>query len=221
MATGDDHRSAADYLPRDMGLASLRRAAAGCRGCELYARATQTVFGEGPAHAAIICVGEQPGDSEDRAGHPFVGPAGRLLDSALAAAGIPRSDVYVTNAVKHFSWTPRGKKRIHKKPTQYQVRACHPWLQAELEAVSPDIVVLMGATAAQSIFGPRFRVTRSRGQILATALGPVALVTVHPSAVLRIPDDEARRAARRELFSDFQAVADHRRGLVAAAHPAR
>jgi DNA polymerase len=188
-------------------LAELRAAAAGCRACELWERATQTVFGEGPARADVMLVGEQPGHEEDLAGHPFVGSAGRLLDEALRAAGLDRARVYVTNVVKHFNWEPRGKWRIHKKPTAWQVRACRPWLMSELAAVRPRIVVCLGATAAQALLGRGVRVTQSRGQAIPSDLAQEVFATLHPSAVLRAPDDGARRAAMTYLVEDLSTVA--------------
>jgi uracil-DNA glycosylase len=181
-----------DFMPARRTLPALRAAAAGCRGCDLYKRGTQTVFGEGRARARVMMVGEQPGHEEDLAGAPFVGPAGRLLDRALATASISRDDVYVTNVVKHFKWEPRGKRRIHAKPNQAEIGACLPWLQAELDVVKPDVVVCLGATAAQALLGPRFRVTKQRGQWVAAPWAPRVLATVHPSAILRAPDEEAR-----------------------------
>jgi uracil-DNA glycosylase family protein len=195
-------------VPADASLASLREAARGCRACPLWERATQTVFGEGPPRAEVVLVGEQPGNEEDQAGLPFVGPAGRLLDKALAAAGIDRRRVYVTNAVKHFKWEPRGKRRIHQKPTAGEVRACLPWLDAELRLVRPRAVVCLGATAAQALLGKDFRVTRSRGELVASPLAPVVLATVHPSAILRAPDDEARRAELSRFVEDLRRVAE-------------
>jgi uracil-DNA glycosylase family protein len=189
--TKDGNNGAARFLPDRLDLDELRRAAAGCRGCDLYANATQTVFGEGPAHARYMLVGEEPGDQEDRRGEPFVGPAGRVLDRALGEAGIERDEVYLTNAVKHFSFTLKGKRRIHQKPTAAEIEACHPWLDAELAVVRPRVVVVLGATAARALLGRSFRVTRQRGE--PVPLGEaVAVATVHPSAVLRAPDrDEA------------------------------
>jgi uracil-DNA glycosylase family protein len=184
-------------------LAEIRSEAAGCTACDLYARATQTVFGEGPPDARMMFVGEQPGDHEDREGHPFVGPAGQLLDRALQEAQIDRDQVYVTNAVKHFKWRPAGKVRLHQKPNAAEIRACSRWWKAELEAVQPAIVVLLGATAAQAVLGPKVRVTRDRGQILAVPGNETpALVTIHPSAILRMkqPDrDEGFAALVRDL----------------------
>jgi len=171
-------------------------AAAGCRNCALWEHATQTVFGEGPVPAGAMFVGEQPGDQEDRQGAPFIGPAGRVLDDALHEAGIDRDRVYVTNAVKHFKWTPRGKRRIHQKPTREEVKACHPWLESELSLVRPDVLVLLGATAAQAVLGPSFRVTVDRGKLLDVALAPHVLATVHPSSILRgAPEDRDRAMA--------------------------
>ena len=187
-----------------MSLTSLRDEAAGCRACPLWEHATQTVFGEGPASARMLLAGEQPGDVEDREGRPFVGPAGRVLADALAETGIDRGDVYVTNVVKHFKWKARGKRRIHQKPNAAEVAACRPWLEAELAAVAPDVLVLLGATAAQALLGSGFRVTKQRGVPVASDLAPHVLATVHPSSILRAPDE----AARREAYSDF--VADLR-----------
>ena len=189
-------------------LDELRAEAAGCRNCELWREATQTVFGEGPAGARMMLVGEQPGDQEDLAGHPFVGPAGRLLDDALAGAGIDRGGVYVTNAVKHFKWKARGKRRIHDRPSAAEVSACRPWLEGELEAVRPEVLVLLGATAAQALLGRSFRVTRSRGVPLEqTGLARWAVATVHPSSILRERDDGARHAAKQLFVGDLRAAA--------------
>ncbi|EIE98340.1 UdgX family uracil-DNA binding protein [Saccharomonospora glauca] len=191
------HEGARNYLPRERSLSALREAARGCRGCDLYADATQTVFGEGPEHARIVMVGEVPGDREDREGAPFVGPAGGLLDRALAEAGIDRDTVYLTNAVKHFRFDTKGGRRVHKTPTRSQTVACKPWLMAELDAVRPELVVALGATAAQSLFGPDFRVSSRRGQVLELPEiddPPLAVATVHPSAVLRARDADRERA---------------------------
>jgi uracil-DNA glycosylase family protein len=203
---------ATPFLPERSSLPLLREAAARCRGCPLYLNATQTVFGEGSPQARIVLVGEQPGDSEDLEGRPFVGPAGRILDRALAAAGIDRQRVYVTNAVKHFSFERKGKARLHKRPRPGEIRACKPWLEAELEVLRPNAVVLLGATAAQSIFGPSFRVTRERGKPLQSDIAPLVVATIHPSAVLRVPDPAAREQALDELVSDLRLVAPSQRG---------
>ena len=199
-------------------LPCLRQAAASCKACDLWKGATQTVFGEGRADATIMFVGEQPGDLEDRAGRPFVGPAGKLLDQALAEAGIDRSDVYVTNAVKHFKWSPaeRGKKRIHKKPRDSEIQACRPWLDAELAVVKPKILVCLGATAAQSLLGKDFRVSRQRGQIVESPLAPHVVATVHPSSILRAQDDESRHSQMRAFIQDLKHVARFLKGDKAA-----
>jgi uracil-DNA glycosylase family protein len=199
-------KTAAPFVPATRSLPVLRAAVQACRGCDLWRDATQAVFGEGDRHARLVLVGEQPGDSEDVLGRPFVGPAGKLLDAALEAAGVPRGDAYVTNAVKHFKFTRRGKKRIHDKPTRYEQQACRPWLDAELAVLSPEIVVLLGATAAQALLGTSFKVTASRGQVLTTPLARFTIATVHPSSVLRAGDDEARRAAREAFFADLAVV---------------
>ncbi|MFI6790078.1 UdgX family uracil-DNA binding protein [Nonomuraea sp. NPDC050383] len=189
----DGNNGAARFLPGHLDLDSLREASAGCQGCDLYRNASRTVFGEGPARARFMLVGEQPGDQEDRKGAPFVGPAGRILDRGLEEAGIDRDDVYVTNAVKHFSFVLRGKRRIHQKPTAAEVEACQPWLTAELAVVEPEVVVVLGATAARSLLGAAFRVTRQRGE--PVPLGDaLAVATIHPSAVLRAPDRDAAYA---------------------------
>jgi uracil-DNA glycosylase family protein len=205
-----------DFLPLQKDLFSLAEAAQSCRGCSLYLRATQTVFGEGKSTARIVVVGEQPGDVEDVRGRPFVGPAGRILDKALAEASLDRASVYVTNAVKHFSFEERGKRRIHKKPRQSEVRACRPWLEGELDAIRPDVLVLLGATAAQAIFGPAFRVSQQRGKPIPSTLAPVVIATVHPSSILRAPDDAARELAFRGLVSALEVAAraldERRRG---------
>jgi uracil-DNA glycosylase len=208
--------SAADFLPAKRTLPALRAAAAECRGCRLYANATQTVFGEGRSGAHLMLVGEQPGDREDIEGHPFVGPAGRLLEGALAEAGIARDDVYVTNVVKHFKWEPRGEKsarRIHKKPNDAEIAACYPWLSEEIAAVHPRVIVCLGATAAQALLGKDFRVTRERGIPLVSPLADAVVATFHPSAVLRAPDDEARRRARAEFVHDLGVAAEVARAL--------
>ncbi len=207
---GGPYPGAEHFLP-ETARPSLRRlaeAARGCRGCDLYERATQTVFGTGAARPKVVLVGEQPGDQEDLAGAPFVGPAGRLLDRALAEAGLERKSCYVTNAVKHFRWEPRGKRRLHAKPSVGQIRACQPWLRAELAATRPPVIVCLGATAAQSMLGREFRLTRQRGELLAdTGWAPRVMATVHPSAILRAPSDEERHAAFAAFVSDLRNVA--------------
>jgi DNA polymerase len=198
------------FLPADRRLGPLREAAAGCRGCDLWQVGTRTVFGDGAADAEVVLVGEQPGDQEDRQGHPFVGPAGRVLDRALEEAGIDPGRTYTTNAVKHFKWerSSSGKRRIHKTPSRMEVVACRPWLAAELEAIGPQLVVALGATAAKALFGPAFRVTRERGQALELDGGLTALATVHPSSVLRAPDERARAAQMEGLVDDLGVAAD-------------
>jgi DNA polymerase len=198
--------SAADFLPARRTLPALRQAAAGCRGCPLWQRGSQTVFGAGPAHARVMLVGEQPGHEEDLAGAPFVGPAGRLLDRALADAGLDRPDVYVTNVVKHFKWLPKGKRRIHAKPTPTEISACLPWLEAELDVVRPRVLVCLGATAAQALLGPKFRVTRQRGEWISAPWAPHVTATVHPSAILRAPDDATRRLEMARFVADLARV---------------
>lgn len=200
-------RSAAQYLPESTSLRALRQAAEHCRGCDLYKHATQTVFGEGPAKAPAIFVGEQPGDNEDRLGHPFVGPAGRLLHEAMERSGIDPRRIYVTNAVKHFKFVVRGKRRIHVKPRAVEIRACRPWLDAEIARIRPKLVVALGATAAQGLLGNAFRLTRERGRIIAADGAPPVIATVHPSAVLRAPDSEARQAEMARFVADLRVVA--------------
>jgi DNA polymerase len=204
--------TAADYLPERRTLTALREAVQGCRGCSLYANATQAVFGEGPAKADIVMVGEQPGDQEDRKGKPFVGPAGRLLSEGLEEAGIDRTKVYITNVVKHFKFQPRGKRRIHKRPSAEEIRACRPWLDAELEAVKPKALVALGATAAQDLFGRSFRVTKQRGEPLDFPFAPFVMATIHPSAILRA-DDEDREEEYRRFVADLEVLANGVRGL--------
>jgi DNA polymerase len=199
--------TAAPYLPQRRTLPALKDAAAVCKGCGLYAPATQTVFGEGPSTAKLMLIGEQPGDQEDLAGRPFVGPAGGVLERALADAGLPRRSVYVTNAVKHFSFEPRGKARLHKKPKPGEVRACRPWLEAELAVVEPAMLVLLGSTAAQAVLGPAFRVTKERGRVVSSSFGVPAVATWHPSAVLRAPDSAARERMFAELATDLKTAA--------------
>ncbi len=208
-------QTAAPLIPEKPTLEKLRAAAAGCQACDLWKRATQTVFGEGSAHAKVMFAGEQPGDREDLAGRPFVGPAGWLLDKCLAEAGIDRNQVYVTNVVKHFKWEPRGKRRIHKKPNSLQIAACRPWLDAEIEQVKPQVIVCLGATAAQALLGRSFKVTQHRGELLGSELAPYVTATVHPSSILRAPDEESRREQTRLLVDDLKTVADALRRPVA------
>jgi len=199
--------SAAESIPPRPTLRTVRDAALSCRACDLWKRATQTVFGEGKRHARLMLVGEQPGDQEDRIGRPFVGPAGQLLDRALEAAGIDRARVYVTNVVKHFSWEPRGKWRIHKKPRAREIAACRPWLDVEIQLVKPIGIVCLGATAAQALLGSDFKVTRQRGTFIASSLAPLVLATVHPSSLLRAPDPETRRRETDRFIADLRRVA--------------
>jgi DNA polymerase len=199
--------TARPFIPERLNLSALREAAGSCRGCDLWERGTQTVFGEGSPHARVVLVGEQPGDKEDLQGRPFVGPAGAVLDKALELAGIDRDEVYVTNIVKHFKWEPRGKRRIHKKPNALEISACRPWLEAEITVTRPDIVVLLGATAAQGVLGRSFRVTQDRGRWMPSGLAPHVLATVHPSAILRAADDESRHEEMRKLVADLKVVA--------------
>src|SRR2546421_8479586 len=187
----------------------LREAAASCRACDLWVEATQPVFGEGSEHSRMMLVGEQPGDQEDLQGKPFVGPAGRLLERALDEAGIARRQVYITNAVKHFRFTRRGKRRLHEKPNAGQIRACRPWLDGEIEAVRPRIIVLLGATAAQAVMGPAFRVSKQRGEVLNSPVGVPVVATVHPSSILRAADDESREAAMSSFIADLRVAAKH------------
>ncbi len=206
-AARQEYPTAEAFMPVKITLPQLREAAAGCKGCDLYKIGTQTVFGEGPRDARVMFVGEQPGDQEDLAGKPFVGPSGAMLDSILEKVGIDRSEVYVTNAVKHFKWEPRGKRRIHSKPSARQVAACKPWLKAEVEVIRPDVIVALGATAAQSMLGPSFKVTRQRGKALRkTTWGPCVIATVHPSSLLRAPDEAARHEAIAAFERDLRAV---------------
>jgi uracil-DNA glycosylase family protein len=206
MAGAQATGSAADFLPDRATLPALREAAAGCKGCHLWQVGTQTVFGEGAKAAQVMFVGEQPGDQEDRAGKPFVGPAGRLLDEALVTAGIDRSTTYVTNAVKHFKWQARGKRRIHQKPNWTEMTACRPWLEAELAVVKPRVLVLLGATAAQSLLGREFRVTQHRGELVESDLAEAVTATIHPSAILR-GDPEQRERELAAFVDDLRFVA--------------
>ena len=199
--------TAAVFLPERLTLPSLREAARGCTACPLWKTGTQTVFGEGLQRAELVLVGEQPGDREDLEGRPFVGPAGRLLDEALEESGIERGAAYVTNVVKHFKWEPRGKRRIHQKPNREEIAACRPWLEAELAVVKPRVLVCLGATAAQALLGRDVRVTRDRGRPLESTLAPVAFATVHPSSILRAPDDESRRLERALFVDDLRVAA--------------
>jgi DNA polymerase len=206
MARPEATGSAAEFLPKGRSLGTLRAAAADCKGCHLWKIGTQTVFGEGQESAPLMFVGEQPGDQEDRAGKPFVGPAGRLLDKALAEAGIDRSATYMTNAVKHFKWQARGKRRIHQKPTWAEITACRPWLEAELAVVQPRVLVLLGATAAQSLLGRQFRVTQNRGKVIESELAQSVTATIHPSAILR-GEPERREAEFAAFVDDLRFVA--------------
>jgi len=199
--------SADDLIPEQLTLPSLKAAAAECKACDLWKKGTQTVFGEGRRRAKVLFVGEQPGNEEDLTGKPFVGPAGRLFDEALAEAGIDRKQTYITNVVKHFKWEPRGKRRIHKKPNAVEINACRPWLEAEIALVKPQVIVALGATAAQALLGPKFRVTKQRGKFLESTLAPYIMATVHPSSILRAPDDETRRLEYRHFVDDLKKLA--------------
>src|SRR3954452_18529934 len=214
MADTDDtvHPSVPGLIPKEPRVEELREAAAECTACPLYRNATQTVFGEGAEHARVLFVGEQPGDSEDLAGHPFVGPAGKMLDRCIKEAGIDRRRAYVTNAVKHFKWVPRGTRRIHSKPNSMEIAACFPWLEAEIAAVKPKVVVALGATAAQALFGKAFRVTRERGRLVASRFAPYAMATVHPSSLLRAPDEEARHREIVHFTEDLRKAAELLKG---------
>ena len=196
-------------VPDQLTLPALREAAAGCRACDLYKTGTQTVFGQGAEHAQVMFVGEQPGDREDREGKPFVGPAGRVLDEALEEAGIDRKRVYITNAVKHFKWKPQGKRRLHQKPNAAEINACRPWLDAEIAVVKPHLLVLLGATAAQALLGRDFRVSVQRAQLMERPGLPPMMATVHPSSILRAPDDETREIEMRAFVQDLKRVAQH------------
>ena len=199
--------AARELIPEHPTVTALRDAAAGCRACDLYKTGTQTVFGEGAAHAQVMFVGEQPGDREDIEGRPFVGPAGRVLDEALEEAGIDRRQVYITNAVKHFKWKPQGKRRLHQKPNAAEISACRPWLDAEIAVVKPQFLVLLGATAAQALLGRDFRVTQQRGQFIERPGLPLTMATVHPSSILRAPDEESRVLEMRAFVQDLKRLA--------------
>ena len=203
---GGDGPPVPELIPPRPTITAVRDVAKGCRACHLYENATQTVFGEGPRKAEVMLVGEQPGDAEDLAGHPFVGPAGKLLDRALEDAGIDRRLVYVTNVVKHFKWEPRGKRRIHKKPNAGEIAACRPWLDTEIALVKPRAIICLGATAAQALLGRSFKVTAHRGEFIESPLAPIVLATVHPSSLLRAPDDETRRRETRLFTDDLRKV---------------
>jgi DNA polymerase len=200
--------AARDLIPEQLTLPSLKAAAANCKACDLWEKGTQTVFGEGRRRATVLFVGEQPGNEEDLTGKPFVGPAGRLLDEALAEAGIDRKQTYVTNVVKHFKWEPRGKRRIHKKPNAQEINACRPWLEAEIALIKPRVLVALGATAAQALLGAQFRVTKQRGEFLKSTLAPYVMATVHPSSILRAPDDETRRLEYRQFVNDLKKLSE-------------
>lgn len=204
MQTDTEEHARPASPPDTSSLPETREAARECTACHLYRRATQTVFGEGPEDAPIMLVGEQPGDYEDVAGKPFVGPAGKIMNRALEEAGIDRKQVYVTNVVKHFKWEPRGKRRIHQKPNSREITACRPWLEAELRIVRPKLLVCLGSTAGQAIFGPSFRVTRERGKVLSSKLSPKVVTTVHPSSLLRQPDEESREREYKNFVADLR-----------------
>ena len=197
-------KSAGPLIPKDPTLPGVREAAADCQACDLWKGGTQTVFGEGSSRAKVMFVGEQPGNDEDLQGRPFVGPAGKLLDKMLVEAGIDRKDIYVTNVVKHFKWVRQGKRRIHKKPSQAEINACRPWLEAEIALTKPKVLVCLGASAAQALLGRDFRVSQRRGEFIESPLAPHVMATVHPSSILRFPDDEARRAERARFVEDLK-----------------
>src|SRR4029079_9462166 len=208
MATRKSSDSAAnDLIPPRPTLTALKNAAADCKACDLWKKGTQTVFGDGSRRSNVLFVGEQQGNEEDLTGKPFVGPAGKLFDNALEEAGIDRKQTYVTNVVKHFKWEPRGKRRIHKKPNATEIAACRPWLDAEIALVKPAVIVALGATAAQSLLGPQFRVTKQRGQFIESTLAPYVMATVHPSSILRAPDDETRHLELRRFIDDLKKLA--------------
>jgi uracil-DNA glycosylase family protein len=199
-------KTAAPLIPSEPTIPKLREASMTCRACDLWKRGTQTVFGEGRSKARVMLVGEQPGDQEDIQGRPFVGPAGKILDKALEEAGINRDEVYVTNAVKHFKWEPRGKRRIHKKPNLMEITACKPWIEAEIDVIKPDVIVCLGATAAQSLLGREFRVSTQRGTWVSSPLAPFVTATVHPSSLLRAPDEVTRRLETKRFVQDLKLV---------------
>lgn len=207
IAPAPKYPTATPFLPLRISLTTLRHAVQDCRGCDLYQHATQAVFGEGRKNSTLMFVGEQPGDQEDKTGRPFVGPAGRMLNAALEQVGIPRNDVYVTNAVKHFKYSPSGKRRLHGKPTMAQTRACRPWLEAEIQIIKPHMIVALGATAAMSLFGPQFRVSRQRGQPFESEWAPWCMATIHPSSLLRLPEPIDREEAWDQFIQDFQVIA--------------
>jgi len=212
-ALRESYRPAEELIPSQPSLKRLREAAAGCRACPLWRTGTQTVFGKGLAKSRLMLVGEQPGDREDRAGEPFVGPAGEVLSKALVEAGIEREEAYVTNVVKHFKWTQgRGKRRLHQRPNTEEITACRPWLDGELAVVEPEVLVCLGATAAKALLGSKVRVTKDRGRFLASDIAPAVSVTVHPSSILRIEDGDERHAARAELVADFRKIAQRLNG---------
>jgi uracil-DNA glycosylase family protein len=208
--------TASPLIPDKPTIAKLKAAAANCRACDLWKLGTQTVFGEGGTNARVMFVGEQPGDQEDIQGRPFVGPAGKILDKALEEAGIDRKEVYVTNAVKHFKWEPRGKRRIHKKPNSLEIAACKPWLEAEIAVLRPDVIVCLGATAAQALLGRQFKVSTQRGVWIESPLAPFVMATVHPSSLLRAPDDETRRRETKRFITDLKRVHEALKKLKAA-----
>lgn len=207
--TNRESQSALVLLPENRSLPSLRRAIQGCKGCDLFRKGTQAVFGEGKVDSDVMLLGEQPGDKEDLAGKPFVGPAGRLLDLCLEDAGIDRNKAYVTNVVKHFKWEPRGKIRIHKKPNSQEIAACRPWFDAEMQTVGPKLIICLGATAAQSLLGRTFRVTQHRGEVFSKAYLPPILVTIHPSSILRARDDGSRKRERQDFVADLKRAAQY------------
>src|SRR2546425_2393248 len=207
MSKDKSETTAAEFFPERKSLKAFRDAAADCKACDLWERGTQTVFGVGARRSLVFFVGEQPGNEEDLTGKPFVGPAGRLFDDALLEAGIDRTQTYVTNVVKHFKWEPRGKRRIHKKPNAREITACRPWLEAEISLVKPKVIVCLGATAAQALLGARFKVTKQRGEFIESTLAPYIMATVHPSSILRAPDDETRHDEKRKFIDDLKKVA--------------